>query len=367
MLRVMQNLLMVIVSCLVAVLIAEAFIRVVSPRVLIEPLGIVLDKNLIYRFPANESGAFGPQVGEWYMHAKTNSHGLRDREIPFQRTPGVFRILGLGDSMTFGEGAELDEIYLKRLESKLARLFPVEVINAAVRGWGPDQELAFMSMEGYRYHPDLTLIGFYSANDFSDVLHGGLYRVENGEAVHQPVDEEASTKYRYYKHQIMIQNLPLYGWMMSHSHLANWLRQIYPYLAISNIYRRKTDHKVNFEEMNDTEEERSWVLVKAIYEKLFRMREKTGNLFVILIPDIDEIRRGSSPRIEKMIRLCRQWDVPFLDMLSGFRDEVDAKDNLNELYFPVERHLAPAGHAVVSHLLEEKLKAEGMLPGERSH
>lgn len=364
MLRVMQNLLMVIVSCLVAALIAEALIRVIAPRVLIEPLGVVLDENLIYRLPSNASGAFGPQNGEWFMHASTNSHGLRDREIPFQRTPGVFRILGLGDSMTFGEGVELNETYLKHLETSLGSTFPIEVIDGGMRGWGPDQELAFMSREAYLYQPDITLIAFFSANDFEDVLHGNLYRLENGEAIHQTVSEKSSTKYRYYMHQHKIQSLPLYGWMMSHSHLANLLRQIYPHLAIPNFYRRKADGQTNFDQINMEEEERSWMLVKAIYETLFRMREKTGNLVVILIPSIDEIKRGSSPRIERMIRLCRQWNIPFLDMLSGFREEVDAKHNLNELYFPIEKHLASAGHAVLAQLLEGKLKAEGLLPTE---
>ena len=121
-----------------------------------------------------------------------------------------------------------------------------------------------MSMEAYRYHPDLTLIAFFSANDFEDVLHGNLYRLENGEAIHQTVSEKSSTKYRYYVHQHKIQSLPLYGWMMSHSHLANLLRQIYPRLAIPNFYRRKADGRTNFNQINMEEEERSWVLVKAI-------------------------------------------------------------------------------------------------------
>jgi len=365
--RVLQNALLVVISCLIALLIAEIAIRIVAPRVLIEPLGIVLDEDLIYRLPPNASGAYGKQDGEWFMHVSINSHGLRDREIPYERKPGVFRILALGDSMTFAEGAELDELYLKRLEVRLGKLFPAEVINGAVRGWGPGQQLAFMSKEAYRYHPDITLIAFYSGNDFEDVLHGNLYRVENGEAAHQKASEESSAKYRYYKHQHMIQSLPLYNWMMSNSHLANWLRQIYPHLAIRNIYRRKADQQVNFSRINAAEEERSWVLVKAIYEKLFHMREQTGRLFVILLPTYSEVVKMRSPRIERMIGLCRQWGIPYLDMLSGFREQVEMKNNLDELYFPREGHFAPAGHAWIAQLLEKRLKAEGLLPAENQN
>jgi len=360
--RALKNTLLIVISCLVALLIAEVAIRIVAPRVLIEPLGIVLDKDLIYRLPPNASGAYGKQDGEWFMHASINSHGLRDREIPYERKPGVFRILGLGDSMTFAEGVELNEIYLKRLESRLRKRFPVEVINGAVRGWGPGQELAFLDKEAYRYHPDVTLIAFYSGNDFADALHGNLYRIENGKAVHQKVNEKTSVKYRYYRHQHMIQSLPLYNWLMSHSHLANLLRQTYPRLAIRNIYRRKSDHKVNFNSLNTGEEDRSWVLVKAIYERLFGMREKTGRFFVILLPTYDEVKLGRSSRIERMIKLCRQRGVPYLNMLSGFRTEVEKKNNLDELYFPRERHFAPDGHILVAKLLEKRLEAAGLLP-----
>jgi len=360
--RVLQNTLLMILSCFVALLIAEAALRVVAPRVLIEPLGIVLDEDLIYRLPANASGAYGKQDREWFMHVSINSYGLRDREISYEREPGVFRILGLGDSMTFAEGAELDELYLKRLEASLKKTSPVEVINGSVRGWGPDQQLAFMSKEAYRYHPEITLIAFYSGNDFEDVLHGNLFRVENGEAIHQKVSEESSAKYRYYKHQHAIQNLPLYNWLMANSHLANWLRQIYPHLAIRNIYHRKADQQENFSRINAAEEERSWALVKAIYEKLFSMREQTGRFFVILIPTYEEVEQGTSPRIARMIGLCRQWGIPYLDMLRGFREQVEMKHNLDELYFPKERHFAPAGHAWLAQLLEKRLKAEGLLP-----
>jgi len=360
--RALKNTLLIVISCLVALLIAEAAIRIFAPRVLIKPLGIVLDKDLIYRLPPNASGAYGKQDGEWYMHVSINSHGLRDREIPYKRKPGVFRILGLGDSMTFAEGVELNEIYLKRLEASLKKSFPVEVINGAVRGWGPGQELAFLSKEAYRYHPDMTLIAFYSGNDFQDALHGNLYRVKNGEAVHQQVNEENSVKYRYYKHQHMIQSLPLYNWFMSHSHLANLLRQIYPHLAIEHIYRRKKDHKENFQSINTTEEAQSWTIVKAIYEKLFHMHKQTGKLFVILLPTYTEVKQGNSPRIDRMVALCKQWNIPFLNMLDGFRKQVEMKNNLDELYFPIERHFAMAGHILIAHLLEKRLRKERLLP-----
>ena len=48
-----------------------------------------------------------------------NSKGLRDREIAVQRRPGVFRILMLGDSLTFGWGVPQDSTIPKLLEKRL--------------------------------------------------------------------------------------------------------------------------------------------------------------------------------------------------------------------------------------------------------
>lgn len=357
-----KRLLLLFIGFVSAVLIAEVALRIVAPRVLIQPLGIVLDSNLIYRLPPNTYGAYGKQEGEWYMEVRTNSYGLRDREILYDRTPGIYRILGLGDSMTFAEGAELEEIYYKRLEKSLSRKLPVEVINAAVRGWGPDQQVAFFDQKGYRYHPDATLVAFYSGNDFEDTLHGNLYRIENGEAVHQPVSVETSTKYRYYSQQHRIQRLPLYSWMMSHSHLANLLRQAYPRLAIRRIYRRRIDDEVNFANLNKQEEERAWALVRGIYEHLFSEREKTGRLFFILIPTYDEVKEGASPQVERMVELCRERGIPHLNLLPGLHRQVSLID---KLYYPKDKHFSPAGHAWVAQQLEEALDTAG-IPSKHS-
>jgi hypothetical protein len=50
---------------------------------------------------------------------KTNSYGLRDHEFPMTPDAETFRILCLGDSLTFGAGVRLEDTYPKQLESLL--------------------------------------------------------------------------------------------------------------------------------------------------------------------------------------------------------------------------------------------------------
>ena len=50
------------------------------------------------------------------VYVKINSQGLRDYDYPMEKAPAIFRIIILGDSVTFGTGVTMEETYAKRLE-----------------------------------------------------------------------------------------------------------------------------------------------------------------------------------------------------------------------------------------------------------
>src|SRR5438477_2624759 len=58
-------------------------------------------------------------------HVRTNDLGFRDSHphIPAKQ-PGEFRIVVLGDSITFGPGVEYGHLYTSLLGSRLARVHP---------------------------------------------------------------------------------------------------------------------------------------------------------------------------------------------------------------------------------------------------
>ena len=85
---------------------------------------------------------------------RINSKGLRDTEMNYDKPPGIFRIVLLGDSNTFGHGVLVE----KHFSTLLERRFPnLEVVNMGVSGYGVDQELLYLQQEGFRYNPDLVL------------------------------------------------------------------------------------------------------------------------------------------------------------------------------------------------------------------
>jgi hypothetical protein len=112
-----------------------------------------------------------------------NSLELRDtREYDLAKSPRTFRILVLGDSVTFGHGSVYEHTYPFLLEQRLKAWKPEvdwQVWNAAVPGYNTSQELAHLLEVGDRFKPDLTIVGFFE-NDLvgnEPPLHPGLVRV----------------------------------------------------------------------------------------------------------------------------------------------------------------------------------------------
>jgi lysophospholipase L1-like esterase len=98
-----------------------------------------------------------------------NGQGFRDREHPVGKAPGSYRILVLGDSVTFGYGVPGAETFPGVLESMLGDGF--EVLNLGVGGYNPYNEAALLRDVGPGYEPDLVLVQF-CVNDLNDpTLH----------------------------------------------------------------------------------------------------------------------------------------------------------------------------------------------------
>jgi hypothetical protein len=96
------------------------------------------------------------------------------------------RILVYGDSFTHAEFSHYEQRFTTRLQEELgARLGRgVEVINAGIAGYGPDQVLRRIETEVPALAPDLVIVNVFAGNDFGDLLRNRLYRLDaNGKLV----------------------------------------------------------------------------------------------------------------------------------------------------------------------------------------
>lgn len=140
------------------------------------------------------------------VYIKINSQGMRDYEYPISKDENTYRILVLGDSMTFGWGTPLEKTYPKVLERMLNENHPewdgksnqlcsespqnrpavahhvvplqkYEVINTAVGNYNTVQEVTYFKERGIQYNPDMVLLGFY-LNDAEEVpkQFGGFFK-----------------------------------------------------------------------------------------------------------------------------------------------------------------------------------------------
>jgi hypothetical protein len=106
-----------------------------------------------------------------------NSQGRRGRTFSDSR---AYRVIVYGDSFIAAENTPLSQTFVCQLEQSLtARLSqPVEVVNAAVPGYGPDQESLVMEDEIDTVKPNLVIVALYSGNDFGDLLRNKLYKLD---------------------------------------------------------------------------------------------------------------------------------------------------------------------------------------------
>jgi hypothetical protein len=95
------------------------------------------------------------------VDVKINSRGLRDREIPYERTAAAPRILMLGDSFTEGWGVPFEQTFSKRIEGLYAAHgSTAEVINTGVGNYNTIMEVSYFLTEGYKYRPDIVVLNF---------------------------------------------------------------------------------------------------------------------------------------------------------------------------------------------------------------
>ncbi len=142
------------------------FIDAVDGRPLPKPdtdleLGDVIqrhpDDRVVYELRPNLRGRL---MG---VDVRTNDHGMRGRDRPIEKGPGVFRIVGLGDSHGFGWGVPEDATFYERLESLLNdRLAPrrFEVWNLSVPGYNTVQEVRAFRLRADRLRPDLIVVNY---------------------------------------------------------------------------------------------------------------------------------------------------------------------------------------------------------------
>lgn len=180
----------IIVAILSALLIAEAFVRLLK----IAPEIGFIEKGR-FRLSANPKLGYEPvpnltyqgeDLGFYDYRGEANSLGFRDYEHNVVKQNGVFRVAILGDSIAAGWGILEGEKTFPRLLGKdlTAQGLNAEVMNFAVSGYNTQQEVEIFKDKGTIFQPDLVIIT-YNLTD-TQKIDGGILNTLKSQEMKSP-------------------------------------------------------------------------------------------------------------------------------------------------------------------------------------
>lgn len=115
------------------------------------------------------------ESGEFTFHHQHNALGFRDRDHRERKAADTVRIVALGDSFTYGIGADFEDTYLARVEQQLNQRpgphRPVEIIKLGLPRQFPLVERLTLERYGLRFAPDIVMVAVLP-NDIVDSVKG---------------------------------------------------------------------------------------------------------------------------------------------------------------------------------------------------
>jgi hypothetical protein len=302
--------------------------------------------------------------GEFSNRVRFNAQGLRGPEIPAGRTPGVPRVVVLGDSFVEGRQVSDDDVATEVMRRRAAGTgLTLEVINAGIGGYGTGEELILWRKLARAFRPDLVLVGFYP-NDIRNNIHRKLFEVIDG--VVTPRRPPRAPRHRWL--------YDLQSLLASRSHLFMLCQ-----LGIDRLQEEDAatpgEAEEAFQRVPSPEIDAGWDLTLALLGQLGREVEAEGARFaVVVFPtrfQVDDQVMAAHARsagldpndldLRAPQRRFAEWSartgVPTIDLLDGFR----ARNRSNTFYYTIDAHWNRQGQHLAGELMLDELMARGLL------
>jgi lysophospholipase L1-like esterase len=137
-----------------------------------------LDPVLIYALApgARQVRVLPPEAGGSWISTSINRAGYRGRELAPAKQGR--RIVVFGDSLVLALGVALQDTFVERLGVNLESAAGIEMVNAGVSGYGPDQECLKLEREIDGLAPDLVVLVLCAHNDFGDLVRDKMFSLD---------------------------------------------------------------------------------------------------------------------------------------------------------------------------------------------
>jgi hypothetical protein len=303
------------------------------------------------------------RVPEYRTAIFTDAGGYRVPRRAEAPPPDCRRILAIGDSFTFGVGVDAEAAFPLQLEGELEQSTGGAwcARNGGVGGYGPLRSARLLETKQGEFRPEIVVHAVYVGNDLLD-SNPATYleqpRIEGGRMVSQRRDAIARAR-RY---------------LRIHSHLYSFLRaNLYElYLASPLAAKSQALDPMGLAEWPAWIRDVTWpACAQSILDIAAWCREHGAHYLVVLVPakyQVDEDawniyrKRWKLPteafdrdHAQRVLNgFLGQEGVAALDLLPAFRS--GAADSL---YFRVDNHWTPAGHALAAREILREVTARG--------
>jgi hypothetical protein len=157
---------LVIVSLVLSLWLVEVGLRLYFHGTFFSPIGDAVSQE---RHPVRgtfnrPNTTYGMLKLAFAATAHINSRGIRGPEFEQVPKPGIYRILVVSDSGSFGSGVNDGEPLPDQMQAILGK-DKYEVINLSVAAYTTVQEYLWLTDEGLSYKPNMVILGFAAGND----------------------------------------------------------------------------------------------------------------------------------------------------------------------------------------------------------
>jgi hypothetical protein len=271
-----------------------------------------------------------------------DAHGHRVRRHRLAPHLPRTRVIVLGDSIAFGLDVGDEETFPSLMD---ARHNGLEVLNLAVQGYGPDQQLLALVNEGLGHRPHVAILAFCIANDFAEAtLPVALY---DGRTPKPRFRLEGD---RLVLEDALLRRSPaeaIVQWLGDQSHVFNRLRIARPRsTSASPVHWRQRKQAAMADEVHVLH------LTTALVARMNEAcRQRGVSLLVAVFPSRGTYRAGSW-LVDRFVGSLERRGIRSVDMAHRFRE----RDLRPEMIFLDDLgHLNPRGHAVASEILEREV------------
>jgi len=137
------------------------------------------DDRLIFKFIPSRRSVMtrNPRKGGETVAHRINSAGFRGDELLLAGE--MTRVVVYGDSFIHAFYSPQEETFVAQLGRLLADRIDkqVEVVNAGVSSYGPDQIVLKMEDELPKLRPELVIVAIFAGNDYGDLMRNKIFRL----------------------------------------------------------------------------------------------------------------------------------------------------------------------------------------------